>query len=119
MKKILIALLVCFSFVTAKAKDYSKYYQNLPVQMQQPTLPSIPDNHVSILECGGNGDGLTMNTQAFAKAISKLNKMGGGHLNVPAGIYLTGLISLRTILTYIWKRMPSSFFQKTRTTTSR
>ncbi len=77
MKKILIALLVCFSFVTAKAKDYSKYYQNLPVQMQQPTLPSIPDNHVSILECGGNGDGLTMNTQAFAKAISKLNKMGG------------------------------------------
>ena len=74
MKKILIALLVCFSFVTANAKDYSKYYQNLPVQMQQPTLPSIPDNHVSILECGGNGDGLTMNTQAFAKAISKLNK---------------------------------------------
>ena len=95
MKKILIALLVCFSFVTANAKDYSKYYQNLPVQMQQPTLPSIPDNHVSILECGGNGDGLTMNTQAFAKAISKLNKMGGGHLNVPAGIYLTGLISLK------------------------
>ena len=95
MKKILIALLVCFSFVTANAKDYSKYYQNLPVQMQQPTLPSIPANHVSILECGGNGDGLTMNTQAFAKAISKLNKMGGGHLNVPAGIYLTGLISLK------------------------
>lgn len=95
MKKILIALLICFSFVTANAKDYSKYYQNLPVQMQQPTLPSIPANHVSILEYGGNGDGLTMNTQAFAKAISKLNKMGGGHLNVPAGIYLTGLISLK------------------------
>ena len=95
MKKILIVLLVCFSFVTANAKDYSKYYQNLPVQMQQPTLPSIPDNHVSILECGGSGDGLTMNTQAFVKAISKLNKMGGGHLNVPAGIYLTGLISLK------------------------
>mgnify|MGYP000709546778 CR=1 FL=1 len=36
-----------------------------------------------------------MNTQAFAKAISKLSKMGGGHLNVPAGIYLTGLISLK------------------------
>ena len=74
MKKILIALLVCFSFVTANAKDYSKYYQNLPVQMQQPTLPSIPANHVSILECGGNGDGLTMNIQAFAKAIRKLKK---------------------------------------------
>ena len=99
MKKILISLLAIFGMATTvsaiEAKDYSKYYQNLPVQMQQPTLPSIPDNHVSILECGGNGDGQAMNTQAFAKAISKLSKMGGGHLNVPAGIYLTGLISLK------------------------
>ena len=53
MKKILIALLVCFSFVTANAKDYSKYYQNLPVQMQQPTLPSIPDNHVCMPDYPG------------------------------------------------------------------
>ena len=48
MKKILIALLVCFSFVTANAKDYSKYYQNLPVQMQHPAVPGIPDNNGSI-----------------------------------------------------------------------
>lgn len=119
MKKILIALLVCFSFVTANAKDYSKYYQNLPVQMQQPTLPCIPDNHVSILECGGNGDGLTMNTQAFAKAISKLNKMGGGHLNVPAGIYLTGLISLKDNIDLHLEKNAIMFFLKTRTTISR
>ena len=96
MKKILISLLAIFGMATSvsaiEAKDYSKYYQNLPVKMQQPTLPVIPDNHVSILECGGNGDGQAMNTQAFAKAISKLSKMGGGHLNVPAGIYLTGLL---------------------------
>ena len=99
MKKILISLLAIFGMATSasaiEAKDYSKYYQNLPVKMQQPTLPVIPNNHVSILECGGNGDGQAMNTQAFAKAISKLSKMGGGHLNVPAGIYLTGLISLK------------------------
>lgn len=119
MKKILIALLVCFSFVTANAKDYSKYYQNLPVQMQQPTLPSIPANHVSILEYGGNGDGLTMNTQAFAKAISKLNKMGGGHLNVPAGIYLTGLISLKDNIDLHLEKNAIMFFLKTRTTISR
>ena len=50
---------------------------------------------MSILDCGGKGDGLTLNTEAFAKAISQLNKQGGGHLNVPAGIYLTGLISLK------------------------
>lgn len=99
MKKILISLLAICGWAAASfasgAKDYSKYYQNLPVQMQQPTLPAIPANQVSILEFGGNGNGQAMNTQAFSKAISKLSKMGGGHLNVPAGIYLTGLISLK------------------------
>lgn len=98
MRKILISLMALFSFIAIDAKaanNYSKYYQNLPVQMSQPTLPTIPDNHVSILDCGGKGDAISMNTEAFSKAISKLSKMGGGHLNVPAGIYLTGLISLK------------------------
>ena len=96
MKKIFLSLLWLLCMASAHAAgDYSKYYQNLPVQMQQPQLPTIPTNRVSILECGGKGDGQTLNTQAFSKAISKLSKMGGGHLDVPAGIYLTGLISLK------------------------
>lgn len=96
MKKIIISLLALLAVTAVQANnDYAKYYQNLPVQMAQPTLPTIPDNQVSILDCGGKGDGLTLNTEAFAKAISQLNKQGGGHLNVPAGIYLTGLISLK------------------------
>ena len=95
MTKFLISLLACFTVATAFANDYSKYYQNLPVAMPQPTLPTIPNNQVNIIDFGGNGDGQSMNTLAFSKAISKLSKMGGGHLNVPAGIYLTGLISLK------------------------
>ena len=95
MRKILLSLLAILGMATTYAQDYSKYYQNLPVQMSQPTLPAIPANQVSILDCGGKGDGTTMNTQAFSKAISQLSKKGGGHLNVPAGIYLTGLISLK------------------------
>ena len=96
MKKIIISLLALLAVTAVQANnDYAKYYQNLPVQMPQPTLPTIPDNQLSILDCGGKGDGLTLNTEAFAKAISQLNKQGGGHLNVPAGIYLTGLISLK------------------------
>ena len=94
MRKILLSLLAILGMATTYAQDYSKYYQNLPVQMSQPILPAIPANQVSILDCGGKGDGTTINTQAFSKAISQLSKKGGGHLNVPAGIYLTGLISL-------------------------
>ena len=95
MRKILLSLLAILGMATTYAQDYSKYYQNLPVQMSQPILPAIPANQVSILDCGGKGDGTTINTQAFSKAISQLSKKGGGHLNVPAGIYLTGLISLK------------------------
>ena len=96
MKKLLISMMALLAVISAKAdNDYSRYYQNLPVVMPQPTLPSIPDNQINLLDCGGNGNGMSMNTEAFSKAISKLEKMGGGHLNVPAGIYLTGLISLK------------------------
>ena len=92
---ILSCLLLVASICANAANDYSKFYQNLPVAMSQPTLPTIPDNQVSLIECGGKGDGLSMNTTAFEKAISQLTKKGGGHLIVPAGIYLTGLISLK------------------------
>ena len=98
-----LAVMLCSSFAAANAKDatsvdgdtYARYYQNMPKQMPMVTVPSIPDNSVSLLDAGGNGDGVTSNTAAFKKAISMLNKQGGGHLVVPAGIYITGLISLK------------------------
>ena len=95
MRRLTTIMMLLGIAMMADAKDYAKYYQNLPVQMSQPILPAIPANQVSILDCGGKGDGTTINTQAFSKAISQLSKKGGGHLNVPAGIYLTGLISLK------------------------
>lgn len=78
------------------AQDYSTYYTNLPIEMPTPALAEIPDNSVTITDFGGVGDGLTLNTEAFSKAISALDKMGGGHLIVPAGIWVTGPISLKS-----------------------
>lgn len=75
--------------------DYSHYYEHLPKAMPVVMGPTIPATTVSLTDFGGKGDGVTMNTEAFRKAISALSKQGGGHLNVPAGIYLTGLISLK------------------------
>ena len=42
------------------------------------------------------GDGVTMNTVAFEKAFTALEKKGGGRLVVPPGIWLTGPIKLRS-----------------------
>ena len=81
--------------LTAHAQDYSKYYQNLPTKVAQVTRPQFPANTVSITEVGGVGDGLTLNTEAFENGIKKLLKQGGGRLNVPEGIWLTGPIQLK------------------------
>lgn len=77
------------------AADYSKHYQNLPVQIKQVSAPVIPDYTVSIKDFGGVGDGVTLNTEAFRKAISALNKKGGGHLMVPLGVWLSGPIQMK------------------------
>lgn len=94
--KILGAVLLLSSLTTSvQAQDYTKYYQNLPVALKQVTAPVIPAHSVTLTEVGGVGDGMTLNTDAFAKGISKLTKQGGGRLVVPAGIWLTGPIMLK------------------------
>lgn len=82
--------------IQAEGTDYSKHYTNLPVELKQATLPSIPANTVNIQDFGGIGDGITLNTEAFRKAISALTKKGGGKLVVPFGVWLTGPIQMKS-----------------------
>lgn len=79
----------------AKAEDYKKYYQDMPVELRQVTAVAIPENTVTLTDFGGVGDGVTLNTEAFRKAISALTKKGGGRLVVPQGVWLTGSIQLK------------------------
>lgn len=71
-------------------------YQNLPFAMEKVIQPVIPARNYSILDFGGVGDGITLNTQAFAQAIDSLEKAGGGRLTVPAGVWYTGPIVLKS-----------------------
>lgn len=64
----------------------------LPFDMPEIARPVIPDRSVSIVDFGAVGDGTVMNTGAFAAAMKSLSAQGGGHLIVPAGIWLTGPI---------------------------
>jgi polygalacturonase len=84
--------------ITLQAEDHSRLYQNLPVEVAQPAVANIPALTVSLTDFGAVGDGVTDCTEAFAKAISHLNKQGGGHLNVPAGIYLTGPVKMKSLI---------------------
>ncbi len=77
-----------------KGEDYSKYYQNLPVDVKTVTAPLIPDYRVTLTDFGAVGDGATLCTDAFSKAIAELTAKGGGRLTVPQGVWLTGPITL-------------------------
>ena len=90
MRKIILSFIAATLLAgVACAKDYGAYYSNMPVQMPVVSAPSIPDNTVNIKDFGGVGDGQTLNTEAFRKAISALEKQGGGHIVVPAGIWMS------------------------------
>ena len=54
--------------------------------------PAIPANIVKLTDFGAKGDGTELCTDAFAKAMKALTAKGGGILEVPAGIWLTGPI---------------------------
>ena len=95
MKRILITALITLAALSARGGDYASLYTDLPIPLTEPAKPEIPALTVSPADFGGIGDGVTSNTEAFAKAIGKLAKKGGGHLVVPAGIWLTGPISLK------------------------
>lgn len=94
-KSIISIMLLLASVMTAAADDYVRYYTDMPVEMTKATAPVIPNNTVRLSDYGAIGNGVFLNTEAFSKAISALTKQGGGHLVVPAGIWLTGPISLK------------------------
>lgn len=65
-------------------------------------LPRLRPAVYNLTDFGGVGDGVTVNTEAFERAISaisKLGKKGGGQLNVPAGNWLTAPFNLTSHMT--------------------
>jgi len=51
--------------------------------------PVIPPRAFKLTDYGAVGDGATVNTAAFTKAIADIQKAGGGKLVVPAGVFVT------------------------------
>ena len=90
-----LSLLTIFS-CAQEDKRLDSYYEGLPFEMSRIKAPKIPANTVTLTDFGAVGDGVTLNTEAFAKAFKRLEEMGGGRLVVPDGIWFTGPIGLRS-----------------------
>lgn len=58
--------------------------------------PVFPNKEFLITSYGAVGDGKTLNTEAFKKAIEDCHNKGGGRVIVPLGNFLTGAIYLKS-----------------------
>jgi polygalacturonase len=59
-----------------------------------PALPELPGRIFNIANYGANGDGVATNTAAIQAAINAASGAGGGIVEVPAGIFLSGPIQM-------------------------
>ena len=81
IKKVIIG--GCLLFLSSNAlysgnTVYDYLYRDLSFKMDKVPVPEFPSSEVSLTEYGGIGDGITLNTDAFKKAIVALSEKGGG-----------------------------------------
>lgn len=55
--------------------------------------------HLNVVDFGAKGDGATLDTTSLQRALDRCNVLGGGEVLVPAGLYLTGTISIGSKVT--------------------
>jgi polygalacturonase len=91
-------LLTCGCVLGSSGSANSSKMTKLPFEMPEVKAPQIPDHTFNLSDYGAVGDGQTKNTKAFADAIEACTKAGGGRVVVPAGMWLTGAIELKSNL---------------------
>ncbi len=88
MKKFFSLSLIALSFLCAKAQFKGK----LPVV----ATPVFKKDTINIVKYGAVSDGNTLNTKSINGAIDACNKKGGGVVLIPAGLWLTGPIVIKS-----------------------
>ena len=90
-------------FLTSWSKDSiaqnsksNEAYKGIEFKMNKVKEPIIPKNTVNIKDFGAVNGGTVLNSKAFADAITAVSKKGGGKVIIPAGIWLTGPIILKS-----------------------
>ena len=64
--------------------------------VSQTSAQAPPSHTFNVRDYGAAGDGTTLDTTGFNRAIEACSKAGGGEVRVPAGRYLSGTIHLRS-----------------------
>jgi polygalacturonase len=78
------------------AANDAQAWSKLPDILAHIVPPAFPNRTFAITDYGAKGDGVADCTEAFRKAIDACSRAGGGKVVVPAGVYLTGAIHLKS-----------------------
>jgi len=92
--RILLLSAACLASATLRLAAAAPEVDVSAVENLRPALPVIPDRTFTLTDFGAVGDGATLNTAAFEKAIAAVEKAGGGRLVVPPGVFVTGPFAL-------------------------
>lgn len=79
------------AFVSVAFLTATESFAQSPVN---PALPTIPSGIYNITNYGAIGDGVVTNTTAIQTAIDAASSAGGGTVEVPPGIFLSGPIRM-------------------------
>jgi DNA sulfur modification protein DndE len=77
-------------------EDIKKYTSNLPFEIGEIKAPVFRDKSFNIIDFGAIPDGHTLNTDPINNAIAKCSDDGGGIVIIPAGLWITGPIVLKS-----------------------
>jgi len=101
MKKLFTAALTLLLAITAvhgeiTQKQVNKLVKQADFSMPKMSLPKISGKQYSILRYGADPTGVALSTEAIQQAIDAANQAGGGTVLIPAGVYTTGPIELKS-----------------------
>lgn len=85
-----------FAYKPVTQGEINALYKGIEFEMPKVKLSKISKKTVSIKDFGAIGDGLTLNTEAFSKAIDAVSVKGGGTVVVPQGLWFTGPIEMKS-----------------------
>ena len=91
-----ITLLFACNVQLEEKQDEAGIYDGIEFEMPRVIEPEFPAYSVSIVDYGAVGDGQTLNSKAFEKAIAAVSEQGGGRVIIPRGIWLTGPVILKS-----------------------
>ena len=80
----------------AQQGEWDAYYEGVPFETLPVVSPQFGNKVVNIVDYGAVGDGFTDNTEAINRAITELSQQGGGRVVIPAGVWFTGAIEIKS-----------------------